>query len=700
MSSEGNLLNSRHLEDLLFQVAETAQPKTRNVQRKEGRKEAKAPCFENVPSPDVQIVVINHHGRLENVFDSRNGMAICLQESRKINLASFGGRRPLTTNNYSRKPNLVAQHLTMSFELVNSSPPEFAALTDEIQFRPARAGNFNAIRRLGTRCARDQTTFVRCLPIFLSHVANPVPSNSLSPLEIERLFGSHPVIPSFEALALGLSNPSSMENSNTIFPKLLEHWTLLHAWFCFGIENLLLPQSPLNNSNASEDHAILPTFALIIGWLSTGGGGDDVASKMPGLVNITLRLYLRAASVWGFSRHVRTVDALGELNLAIDKILGLRYDKSEFVDALQDTPNSIDIILSDLKALDPQYIQRRSSSCVPFTILGALASGKSDASFNHPGIHLLHDRFIANNSLSIVISLLDRLDYQCSGKDMNYTADFIYQVALYIHMSTRQSGPACIAQALDSHLLRAMARSFPLLSREYIMATNTLKLYDKILQLCQIFLLHPLVFRAVRRSFKGPYSHYPIPEDDIPTQVGSQWTKFHDAFRDLLERRRQYKKLSRPICENINCIGETPVSGARACGGCLIAHYCSRECQKQDWRELHTVHSLSNGSWLVKDFIHWFLLQQCPTMQVDRDLLEQARHDGPYPVVMQTVALADGYSTSVIAGKHFLERDSKWDSDNLVKSMVKEKTAGTLLYYFLIADIELSPFPVICVADA
>ncbi|KAJ7590293.1 hypothetical protein C8J56DRAFT_888461 [Mycena floridula] len=75
----------------------------------------------------------------------------------------------------------------------------------------------------------------------------------------------------------------------------------------------------------------------------------------------------------------------------------------------------------------------------------------------------------------------------------------------------------------------------------------------------------------------------------------------------------------------------TPVNRARACGVCLDANYCSKACQKEDWPQRHikicqpppAVHPPSYAPLIMKDFINWFLLPECPRMTaaVDQDTL-------------------------------------------------------------------------------
>ncbi|KAJ7599642.1 hypothetical protein C8J56DRAFT_1156440 [Mycena floridula] len=571
-------------------------------------------------------------------------------------------------------------------------------------FRAASAGDLKAIQRLGIRGSRDQTIFIRLLPIILVHLEKPLPCNALSTTEIQRFINSSPVVASLEALALGLTNVQSMSNLQPTLPPILEQWDSLHRWLAFGVENLLLSQSPLINSSSSDERGLLHTFARIVTGLPITNGDRCL---MPGLFQITIQLYLRAASIWGFSRHMKQEGVLMVLNQQIDWLLGRKHQRQEVFDALQETPNSIDIVLSDLNDVQPKYMELKATTLhyVPLSMLLFVAECKADASFNHPAISVLHRQFADSGSFPIIISLLDRLNHECSGKELEWTAEINLFISGYIYSATMEIGPACIARALDGGLLGAMARSFPMLSRRSDSCKKALNQYDVNLRLFETFMLHPPVFRAVRRWLHSPHSQYSIPKNKIPTHEGSGWHRFHELFPSILASRRLYKHLSRPICENLKCTKkETPVNRAKACGGCLTAHYCSVDCQKEDWLARHrqicrpppAVYSLVNSPSILRDFVTWMLLQECSVDTLEGKYwveYQRARMQGPYPVVMRTMDIMESEEpgTSIIAGQHFLHRESKLECDELAKKMVREKKTGTL-FYFLLADTGPVPF--------
>ncbi|KAJ7587593.1 hypothetical protein C8J56DRAFT_890514 [Mycena floridula] len=188
--------------------------------------------------------------------------------------------------------------------------------------------------------------------------------------------------------------------------RLKEHWTALHAWLSFGLQNILLPVFPVYNLNPGRKERILQEFSIILTWFTLSDSRLTVTPLLPGFVKLSTRLYLYAASV--------QIDVLW--NQQMHGITGPLYDRSEFVEALQETPNSVDIILSDLKAISPISVKGKTqtSGFTPLVIASRLvrasrnsANARGDSRMKEP-----HDVFVARGSIPLVISCVERINFE------------------------------------------------------------------------------------------------------------------------------------------------------------------------------------------------------------------------------------------------------------------------------------------------
>ncbi|KAJ7591730.1 hypothetical protein C8J56DRAFT_1024173 [Mycena floridula] len=562
-------------------------------------------------------------------------------------------------------------------------------------FKAAKAGNVEAIKQLGARCLSNEFTFPQLLPILLTHITKPLPLSSVdSEVFLTNFVGSDPVLPSLEALASGLT---VKRDEHQTYKTLREHWPSLSDWLGFGIKNLLQPTSMI--CSLPDKRRICHSLAGVIIWISSAL--KIFEPILPGLVKLDIQVYICAVAL-GERRSRVAWKGIGLLNLldgTVSKVTAMEYDRVELIEALQETPTSVSLIISDLKAISPRYVEGMINHFAPLTIIGRLSSGVYDKRYHDPRIRSFHMIFVAHNAISVVISLMNRINESCTEPaEMDWTFEVIHLFSLYLQMSIEQGGPAIIAQAIDNDLLNAMARLLPLLSRasEGRNRDTGIPSYKMILLALRTLMPHPLVFRAARRWTKSP-RWSAIPEDHNP--VHEQWQTFQEAIATTLSVRRDYKLMSRSICGNPLCPTlETPVNQARACGGCLSVHYCSKECQRRDWVARHketcrpppAQFSIAQGPFIMKDFLTWLFLQQSNTLNIKEDVLARAR--GKYPVVAKCAyLLRDDCGFTVMSGEDFLRKEAKWESDELVKALVRQRKTG-VIFYFLLADTTPIPF--------
>ncbi|KAJ7573754.1 hypothetical protein C8J56DRAFT_981489 [Mycena floridula] len=527
-------------------------------------------------------------------------------------------------------------------------------------FTAAKAGKVEALNQLGALCEINQSTFFRLLPILLGHIKKPLPLYDItSDKFLSDFILADPVFASLEALASGLLGNRSEQQSPT-YKKVREHWSPLCDWLGFAIKHLLAP-TPLVHRQP-EKLRIFRALATILIWISTII--QESEPILPCLVKLDIQAYICGVALGEWRGDIGGRDGvLNLLDTSVSTVTTLEYERTELIDALRETPNSISLIISDLKTISPRYTASMTvhSQFAPLSIIGRLASHVVDETYGDPRIRSLHLEFVANRSIPVIISLMNNIDETCTDpRAMNWTLDQLHLFSLYIYLSIEAGGPGVIAQAFDAELLRTMVRSFPLLSRAEEKRDKVLGHYCLIVSASRVLMPHPLVFRAARRFTSSPH-WCPIPEAQNP--IHEQWEMLQEAVAGTLKARREYKLKRRPICGNVLCpLTETSVNQARACGGCLSVHYCSKECQRQDWESRHKAtcrpppaqFSIAAGSFLMKDYLNCFFRAQCDPSTLDQKALACAR--GKYPVVVRLVNAPedDDCGESTMSGESFL----------------------------------------------
>ncbi|KAJ7910792.1 hypothetical protein B0H13DRAFT_2011199 [Mycena leptocephala] len=97
------------------------------------------------------------------------------------------------------------------------------------------------------------------------------------------------------------------------------------------------------------------------------------------------------------------------------------------------------------------------------------------------------------------------------------------------------------------------------------------------------------VLRGLVAAYSALSSH--ITRDSFPaSEIYPAWTSLERAILHRLEILRNFESedyLSRRACDNVECGIIRAKKTLKRCTGCCQLFYCSRECQRQDWRRGH-----------------------------------------------------------------------------------------------------------------
>ncbi|KAF7307847.1 hypothetical protein MKEN_01145000 [Mycena kentingensis (nom. inval.)] len=132
------------------------------------------------------------------------------------------------------------------------------------------------------------------------------------------------------------------------------------------------------------------------------------------------------------------------------------------------------------------------------------------------------------------------------------------------------------------------------LLEEFIVWTGTPDIVDGIYRELEDILLNVLVPAASYHSalmlmeeIKSAREAELADARFLTSRVFPTWQRFWEIVGQRSELRRAWndREASLASCDNLKCGTMQPKSSFRRCGGCLTQKYCSKKCQKADWKD-------------------------------------------------------------------------------------------------------------------
>ncbi|KAJ7587574.1 hypothetical protein C8J56DRAFT_942120 [Mycena floridula] len=536
--------------------------------------------------------------------------------------------------------------------------------------RAAKAGDIAAMKALVHRCEDNKPLFMQFLPIIFQHISQPLgPPNAAILPDF--------VLDSLAALAVGLNGHFCTERA-IIMPTVLENWVSLHRWILFIIETLI---EPCPDSFRASDYQVRLCNILVylLGWFVT----KESTEKPPGHMAATMRLWL-----YGMT-YYRELDAV-----LLDGLHGALtakqiYKDPEFAHCITTIPTALTTIILTLKSRMPS-----SKSQIPQSAVTAMSIVTSIYSYwgHEPDLVRLQNGLMAagaGHGLATFTNEVASLLLSKSGNPPPY--HLAMMCALAWDLVLRTMGPTGAVDIFESGGLDAISNLADAMNSASFKPSDIQKNIHNISLLGEL-LLHPIVLGASRRWLRS------VDRDQIFTlasageQAHTAWTSFYDQATELLNRRREYKLQHRPICGNGECSvkGSSP-NDAKRCGGCLLVHYCSRQCQKEDWKQSHSAsckvpslrYSLINASALDRDWVSYCLLNGLRALWSEHRYELAPSDRGLYPILVWLNLVVPGQpQMSVQTARQYL--NGKTDP-TIRKLLVEPDSQDDILFYAAIA---------------
>ncbi|KAJ7595236.1 hypothetical protein C8J56DRAFT_921904 [Mycena floridula] len=562
--------------------------------------------------------------------------------------------------------------------------------------REAKKGGKEAIERLKYLCTKDDLTFLRVLEVLFHHIEKPIPTTLGSPETVDSEPQLQEIGAVLQLLAAGLTN----WRKQSALTYVAERWSNLHKWLCFLVEEILEaseilgPPPPDEESEPKLRRMILVTTTIILKCFTEPPACN--ITQLPGYVSIAVRLY-----IYTLKRRLMPLHE-SQLILVVEILFKSFEHRNEFARCIMSIPYSTEAIAANL------MIQiRRKDAYDSERMLGSLLciagwTGVKDR-FNEgdeqfgacPELEVLNYRFIADGSIRRLLQVISLFasSEDCVQRNIDLRGHLRIRILIlcagYICFCMQLLGPSPVIEATVRGLVQAIDLTLELIEDPSLELHGTQHLgqmYEVLLFKMHMFQFHPVVFRVQRQHLQ----HYAFGD-----HRSGEWNDFRMGFELLIHERREYKKTFRRICANSECpSGSVLVRTARQCGGCLSARYCSRDCQKIDWKMGHSTacrpppvaYSLKTGPAVDRDFTLWALYSTFAGYKNWPQAYEMRQTKlGEYPVVVTIDFRFYRLFHCTQSGQEFLESppltgacdEESWE---VAKTMVRTKGGDTLVY--------------------
>ncbi|KAK0450366.1 uncharacterized protein EV420DRAFT_751369 [Desarmillaria tabescens] len=375
--------------------------------------------------------------------------------------------------------------------------------------------------------------------------------------------------------------------------RVMEHWSVAWKWSSFLVEEIIAKE-PLSVEGTEFQRwtlEVVAEFLRLLAFEIQGCPREFEALKAPGFLSTLVQLWFHALRHGGSSAALRdtafslilfdsinfsTMDGFVEV---IDQVNGI----------MKDTPDAATICCTHIFNI----IQ---CNTVNMRLLdGPLAFVAYAMEF-----HDLLSSFITCRLPSLIASVMvhltsSKLSYDLVNIDDvkwdRYTqenmVEFVYlRCARILGSWFIKYGHPCIIEALRGRFLPSLFKNALFFKRRSNPFQSDLQgICCCLLEMITRYSIYPTISRLVVKSCRYIKKHDlgPLVESTAPL-LWNSWRLLDDTAMQRYTQIPSYFFTQREVCGNPQWINPyIRPRDVKRCSGCLVVHYCSRDCQRDDW---------------------------------------------------------------------------------------------------------------------
>ncbi|KAH7904357.1 hypothetical protein BJ138DRAFT_927669 [Hygrophoropsis aurantiaca] len=476
----------------------------------------------------------------------------------------------------------------------------------------AISGSIEHIQFLGVKCGELPTPQAEggmILRIFISHLNPALIPQRITP-ETAR------VIDLAKWSLLGIINfGAGLEPEEQVFEHVLKNWARLHPWISFFYHNFLADLS-VARAQVNSLVSISEAVKITIGFLSILH--DSFPSVRPQFAN-TPALRTTIMGIWILATDIQPRDlnldgpdqnSAEELSLVKESISRvavycLAYDATvttfpAFVAAAGGLSAIVNTTLEYLRVFRKE-VEGSASKAQPLLMDSSWVNYSTHLAQITEVLFIVSEReavareeFISKGSVHIIASMLAQLHAKLPEHPIDRTYPRGYEYIQHAMLES-EDGPSVLCEALEARILDTILQAGHMnfdYNHDYRRDQESdVELLSRLPHL----LMHTKVLRMAAKSLSWIKLQDTERHARHDRVLLNAWDNFKGAVARYLRTEKRLRSIKRPTYESAcggdqecQCIsrGETKPELYR-CSGCLLVKYCSRRCQRTDWKRRH-----------------------------------------------------------------------------------------------------------------
>ncbi|KAH7909889.1 hypothetical protein BJ138DRAFT_168268 [Hygrophoropsis aurantiaca] len=490
--------------------------------------------------------------------------------------------------------------------------------------KKAAAGSVDHLTILSVKCDEFPAQSGVILPIFCAHLNPALIPKQITP-ETTR------VIILAKWSLIGIINFCTVlgEPEEQVFEHIIRNWTRLYPWIPFFYRNFLVDLSTVR-TRLNSPVSISEATKVTAGFLAILYDKYPISRSR---ITNTPALHTTIMGIWHTFADLQPCDIdldhpnqngpLSFLRESISMVVAYCLASSAtvsifpaFVTAAGGMSMVVDTTLRYLRLLSKEVndLKEPGSKAESVSMLDSCSSHSADfAQITQILLHVskrggvaAREEFISKGSVHIMASTLARLRAKllCGLPDnrtyphTGFALRSLYNGCQYIEYAMLESddGTSVLCEALEARILETILQAGHMESEHTPYQQRDRDSDVVLLSQLPTLLMHSKVLRIAAKCLSR------IKSQDIERKARRDrvlfkaWDNFKNAVARYLQTEKRLRSIEKPTYESTcggdqECISRDETSPELyRCSGCLTVKYCSRHCQRTDWKRRHKSH--------------------------------------------------------------------------------------------------------------